>query len=423
MQGVWSIPGAWYTIAFRRELPLPSREHVLITVRGHDAPGITRDLTAVLVDQQAQLLDIEQVVIHHLLLLAFLVVFPDAARREAAIRSMQAVAEGRALTLEARTFTTEDAQQRSSKHTYVVTLLGPSISPAAMQGVASVLAAADVNIEKITQLAEGTFSTVEMIVYDRGRIDPRELKRRLLEVNDRYGIDVAVQRESIFRRSKRLVVMDMDSTLIACEVIDELAAEAGVKAKVAEITERAMRGELDFARSLRERVATLAGLPVEALERVAARIPLTLGAETLVRTLHRLGYKTAVISGGFRYFAEHLQARIGLDYAFANELEIADGHLTGRVCGRIIDADVKAELLEDIARREGIGLDQVIAIGDGANDLKMLARAGLGIAFNAKKRVREAAHGTVSGSLDSILYLLGITKKDIDELQQAPWVT
>lgn len=399
---------------------MPTRQHVLISVRGHDAPGITRDLAAELDKFHAELLDIEQVVIHHILTLSLLVRFPEGADAPA-IAALQGVAEAKGLVLEQKTFTDEDVRRRSSRHTYVVTLLGSTISPAALQGVAGVLAASAVNIEKINKLTQGAISTIEMVVYDGGVIDPQELKRNLLEVSERFGVDVAVQRESIFRRSKRLVVMDMDSTLIACEVIDELAAAAGAREKVAAITERAMRGELDFGASLRERVKTLEGLPTSVMEEIAQRIALTPGAETLVQVLHRLGYKTAVISGGFRFFTERIQQRLGLTYAYANELEYADGKLTGSVQGRIVDADVKAELLEDIARREGIGLDQVIAIGDGANDIKMLARAGLGIAFNAKRRVREAAHGTVSGSLDSILYLLGITEKDIESIKQSPW--
>jgi phosphoserine phosphatase len=400
---------------------LPSQRQVLITVRGHDAPGITRDLADELSRHAAVLLDIEQVVIHHLLTLSFLVRFADDGARAGAVADLRRVAEQKGLILEEKLYTEEDYIRRSTRHTYVVTLLGDVIPPAALAGAARVLAAANINIEKIHKLAEGELATIELVVYDAGHIEPQELKRRLLEVSDVFSVDVAVQRESIYRRAKRLVVMDMDSTLIACEVIDELATAAGAGPKVAAITERAMRGELDFKESLRERVATLEGLDEGILPEIAARIALTPGAETLIGALHRLGYKTAVISGGFMFFSEHFQRKLGLDYAYANELEIIGGKLTGRVRGRIVDADVKAELLEDIARREGIGLDQVIAIGDGANDMKMLAKAGLGIAFNAKRRVREAAHGTVRGSLDSILYLLGISDRDVESLKQPQW--
>jgi phosphoserine phosphatase len=392
---------------------LPTKKYVLITVRGHDAPGITRDLSGILDLHKATLVDVEQVVIHDLLLLSFLVAFPTGAGAKTALAQLREIGSHRDLIIE------EEQQRRSLRHTYVVTLLAPTVSLAALQGVAGVLAGQGANIEKIHKLTDGDVTVIELVVRNWSRMEPLELKRGLLEANDRYGIEIAVQRESIFRRSKRLVVMDMDSTLIGCEVIDELAAVAGRRDEVAAVTEAAMRGELDFSAALRKRVQALKGLPVESLQEVASRVPLTPGAEVLIKVLRRLGYKTAVISGGFTYFTEDVQKRLGLDYAFANELDIADGRLTGKVRGRIVDADVKAELLEDIARREKLGLDQVIAIGDGANDLKMLSRAGLGIAFNAKRRVREAAHGTLSGSLDSILYMLGITQRDMEELTSA----
>ncbi len=396
-------------------------KRVLITVRGHDAPGITRDLSGVLAENGAILEDVEQVVNHGLLLLSFLVGFDDAKAAETADAALAEASAKHGLVYEARQVSTEDIRRHTTRTTHVVTLLGPDLNPSVLQAVSGVLAAAGVNIEKINKFQGGRIGSLELLVSDNGLVSPRQLKQNLLELNERFNIDVAVQRESVFRRSKRLVVMDMDSTLIACEVIDELAAEAGQKERVAAITERAMRGELDFKESLRERVSALKGMKVDALQRVAARIELTPGAQTLISVLHRLGYKTAVISGGFRFFTEHVKQNLGLDYAHANELEIEGGLLTGRVKGNIIDADGKADLLEDIARREGIGLDQVIAIGDGANDLKMLARAGLGIAFNAKRRVQEAADGTISGSLDSILYLLGITPRDVEELSQLPW--
>jgi phosphoserine phosphatase len=226
-----------------------------------------------------------------------------------------------------------------------------------------------------------------------------------------------VQKESLYRRAKRLVVLDMDSTLIQIEVIDELARLAGVGEQVAAITHRAMNGELDFRQALRERVALLQGLPAEALEQVYHDLPFTSGARTLIRILRRLGFKTAVISGGFDFFTDRLKAELGLDYAYANALEIVDGQVTGRVTGPVVDGQRKAELLEEIAAGEGIALSQVIAIGDGANDLPMLGRAGLGIAFNAKARVREQADYHISQNrLDSILYLLGIAEWEMAEL-------
>jgi phosphoserine phosphatase len=232
------------------------------------------------------------------------------------------------------------------------------------------------------------------------------------------GFDVSLQRESLYRRSKRLVVMDMDSTLIRIEVIDELARVAGVGAEVSKITERAMQGEMDYDESLRQRVGLLKGLDVAVLDKIAADLPLTDGAETLVRVLKRLGYRIAVISGGFSRAAEALKRRLGVDYAYSNNLEVQGGKLTGRVVGPIVNAQRKAELLETIAQAEGVLLDQVIAVGDGANDALMLDRAGLGIAFHAKPKLREAADTSLTSSgLDAILYLLGISARELQEVQ------
>jgi phosphoserine phosphatase len=245
------------------------------------------------------------------------------------------------------------------------------------------------------------------------------MTRQLLAEGAGLGIDIAVQKENLYRRAKRLVVLDMDSTLIQIEVIDELARLAGVGEQVAAITERAMNGELDFQQALRERVGLLKGLSAGALEQVYRDLPFTPGAKNLIRILRRLGFRTAVISGGFDFFTDRLKAELGLDYAYANDLEIVDGLVTGQVVGAIVDGQRKAELLAEIAEREGITLSQVIAIGDGANDLPMLGRAGLGIAFNAKARVREQADYHINqGSLDSILYLLGIAEWEMAELSK-----
>ena len=240
----------------------------------------------------------------------------------------------------------------------------------------------------------------------------------MLSVATSAGFDVSLQRESLYRRSKRLVVLDMDSTLIRIEVIDELARAAGVGAEVARITERAMQGEMDYDESLRQRVGLLAGLDVAVLDKLAANLPLTDGAETLVRVLKRLGYKIAVISGGFSRAAEALKRRLGVDYAYSNNLEVQGGKLTGRVVGPIVNGLRKAELLETIAQAEGVLLDQVIAVGDGANDALMLERAGLGIAFHAKPKLREAADTSISAAgLDAILYLLGFSARELQEVE------
>jgi phosphoserine phosphatase len=239
------------------------------------------------------------------------------------------------------------------------------------------------------------------------------MTRKLLSISSDFGVDIAVQKEDIFRRSKRLVVMDMDSTLIQVEVIDELAKSAGHGEEVSGITSKAMNGELSFNESLNKRVELLRGLDENILDEIYHNIPFTPGAKKLVKILKKLGYKTAVISGGFTFFTDRLKNELGLDYAFANKLEIKDGKLTGKVLGEIINGEAKAKILEDIANKEDISLDQVVAIGDGANDLLMLDKAGLGIAFNAHKTVREKADYNISQeNLDSIIYLLGISEKE-----------
>ena len=243
--------------------------------------------------------------------------------------------------------------------------------------------------------------------------DPAALRAEFLSVAQELNVDIAFQRDSLFRRNRRLAVFDMDSTLIEAEVIDELAKAAGVGEQVAEITERAMRGELDFRASFKERLALLKGLPESALEEVGASLRLTEGAETLFAELKRLGYKTAILSGGFSYFAHQLQAKLGIDYVFANELQIVDGALTGVAVEPIVDAQRKADLLRELAHKEGLRLEQTIAVGDGANDLPMLGLAGLGVAFRAKPLVKQSAKQAISTlGLDGILYLLGFRDRD-----------
>jgi phosphoserine phosphatase len=388
---------------------------VLVTVTGPDRTGVTATLTGILAEQGAILHDIEQVVVQGQLTLCLLVGLPHT--RDVLKELLFAAKE---LKMELDFQPVEGDPPRpaeASGRRYVITAIGPSLGARHLHAIASTLAAEGANIEKISRLSEATLASVEMHVSLPPGRDSDALKRTLLTVATSAGFDVSLQRESLYRRSKRLVVMDMDSTLIRIEVIDELARAAGVFDRVSRITERAMQGEMDYDQSLRERVDLLKGLDVKVLDRIAAELPLTEGAETLIRVLKRLGFSIAIISGGFSRAAEALKRRLGIDYAYSNNLEISDGKLTGRVVGPIVNAQRKAELLETIAQAEGVLLDQVIAVGDGANDALMLERAGLGIAFHAKPKLRESADTSISASgLDAILYLLGISGRELHEI-------
>jgi phosphoserine phosphatase len=393
-------------------------DRVLVTVTGPDRSGITATLTGILSQQGAALHDIEQVVVQGQLTLCLLVGVPEtrdvlkellfAAKQLGMELDFEPVAPGEAV----RATTAPEGRR------YVITAIGPTLGAPHLHALASTLASEGANIEKIGRLSENTLASVEIHAFLPHDRDSEALKRTLLQVATSAGFDVSLQRESLFRRSKRLVVLDMDSTLIRIEVIDELARAAGVGPEVAKITERAMQGEMDYDESLRQRVGLLKGLDVAVLDRIASDLPLTDGAETMVRVLKRLGYKIAVISGGFSRAAEALKRRLGVDYAYSNNLEVQGGKLTGRVVGPIVNAQRKAELLETIAQAEGVLLDQVIAVGDGANDALMLERAGLGIAFHAKAKLRERADTSISsGGLDAILYLLGLSARELQEVE------
>ena len=390
---------------------------------GRDRAGITATLTGILAQQGATLHDIEQVVVQGQLTLCLLVGLPHARD---VLKELLFTAKEMGLDLDFNPVTAPAQGANGARaanepgRRYVITAIGRSLGAAALHALAETLASEGANIEKISRLSEDTLASVEIHASLPVGRDREALKRSLLAVATKAGFDVSLQRESLFRRSKRMVVMDMDSTLIRIEVIDELARAAGVGEKVAKITERAMQGEMDYDESLRQRVALLAGLDVKVLDEIANNLPLTEGAETLIRVLKRLGFRTAVISGGFSRAAEALKRRLGIDYAFSNNLEIVDGKLTGRVSGPIVNAQRKAELLELIAQHEGVLLDQVIAVGDGANDALMLEKAGLGIAFRAKPKLREAADTTISASgLDAILYLLGLSGRELQEIDNA----
>lgn len=391
---------------------------VLVTVAGPDTPGITAALTGLIHANGAELLDIEQVVVRGQLTLCLLIgVDAEKQQGQPVLKDLLFAAKDMGLELDFQVVTrSQDERARDVVH-YAVTAIGDAIDAGAVHHISAVLAEHGANIEHIRRLSDAGLKSFEVVIAlsaDERRA--HALRQALVTCVADRGIDVALQRETLTRRSKRLVVMDMDSTLIQMEVIDELARMHGVVERVADITRRAMAGELDFDGSLTERVGLLKGLEWERVRKLAEDLPLTDGAELLIRVLKGLGFKTAVISGGFTFATEAVKQRLGLDYAYANELVVKDGKLTGEVRHPIVGPQRKADLLETIAQQEGIRLDQTIAIGDGANDSAMIERAGLGIAFHAKQKLREAADTSLNaGGLDRILYLLGLRSRDVQE--------
>ncbi|RYB96663.1 phosphoserine phosphatase SerB [Nocardioides glacieisoli] len=386
---------------------------LLVTLTGKDRPGVTSRIFTALAAAGVEVVDIEQIVLRRRLVLGILVTAPrdwkklrDVIERTAADLGMQVEVDRGA----------GDNRSRAGDRSHI-TIIGKPLLASAMAAIAGRIADSGANIDKIERMARYPVTAIELHVSGA----PADRLRPLLAAEAvKQGIDLAVQRDSLHRRGIRLIVMDVDSTLIQGEVIEMIAAHAGQEAEVARVTEAAMRGELDFEDSLRERVALLKGVPASALDEVYDSIELAPGARTMVRTLRRLGYRFAIVSGGFSQITDRLAEDLGIHFARANELEIIDGLLTGRIIGDVVDRAGKAVALREFADEVGVPLDAVIAIGDGANDLDMINAAGLGIAYNAKPMVRDAADTAVNVPyLDAILYLLGISREQIEDADAA----
>lgn len=403
-----------------------ANEIILLNISGQDKPGLTSQLTSILATYDAKILDIGQANIHNTLSLGILFEIQSGKKSGAVLKDL--LFKSYELDIQAK-FTPislidyESWVNLQGKDKYIVTILGEKFGAKQISEVTKLISEKKLNIDSIKRLT-GRLSLVKKDVYPRACIqlsirgelgNKAEITEKFMEISHKLDIDIAFQEDNIYRRNRRLVCFDMDSTLIQAEVIDKLAEIAGVGDQVKAITESAMNGEIDFKESFKRRMKLLKGLSENVLHDVAINLPITKGARRLIDTLKSYGFKTAILSGGFTYFGNYLQKELGIDYVYANQLEIKDGLLTGNYLGDIVDGNKKAEYLKEIAKKEGIDIGQTIAVGDGANDLPMLNVAGLGIAFHAKPLVKNNAQNSISSiGLDGVLYLLGYHDRHID---------
>lgn len=411
-------------------MAIEDKEIILLKVSGQDKLGVTAGLTSILATYGATILDIGQADIHDTLSLGILFEIEKGSNSGPVLKDLLFKAYELGIKVKFTPVTIEDYEnwvKAQRKQRYIINVLGEELTAVQLSAVTQILSNNKLNIDSIIRLT-GRASLVEKEEYPRSCIqlsvtgsllDKTAMTSSFMDVSRDLNVDISFQEDNMYRRNRRLVCFDMDSTLIQTEVIDELAELAGVGEEVRAITESAMNGEIDFSESFKKRMALLEGLSEEVLQNVAINLPITKGAHRLMKALKYYGYKTAILSGGFTYFGEYLQKELGIDYVYANQLEIKDSKLTGNYLGEIVDGQKKAEYLKAIAEKEGIHINQTIAVGDGANDLPMLNLAGLGIAFHAKPKVKESASTSISSlGLDGVLYLLGYHDRHIDMMQE-----